>query len=225
LRVDNFEGATSQNGGLVLSERWTQLLRNREKQEREIHCRECKEASWGLHAVASKVGNNANVCTSEECVRYDAQRPRCAALKKARSAAAQTSVTNALLGDIRTLWPVVEQPSNAGYLALGDAFETFMAVKPNAFPNACAVQFAPHLIKEHHHPGGQLAPQRQRLVGGQRISVLIKKVGKDVVELVGWLVLRIGKCPPNTVECRRDASALRGCEYANNSLEVVWYVV
>jgi hypothetical protein len=56
LRVDNFEGAASQDGGLALSERRTQLLRNRKKQEREIHCRECKEGSWGLHAVASKSG-------------------------------------------------------------------------------------------------------------------------------------------------------------------------
>jgi len=53
LAVDNLEGATSQNWGLTLSERWTQLLRNRKKEECEIHCRECNEASWGLHLTAS----------------------------------------------------------------------------------------------------------------------------------------------------------------------------
>jgi hypothetical protein len=34
LPVDNFKAAASQNRGLTLGERWTQLLRNGKKQER-----------------------------------------------------------------------------------------------------------------------------------------------------------------------------------------------
>jgi hypothetical protein len=55
LRVDNFECATPKNSRISLCERWTQLLRYRQKQERKIHYRECNKASWDVHAMASYV--------------------------------------------------------------------------------------------------------------------------------------------------------------------------
>jgi hypothetical protein len=53
--VDNFEAAPSQHGEFRLRECWAKLLRNRKKQQYEIHGSEHKEDPWFLHANASIV--------------------------------------------------------------------------------------------------------------------------------------------------------------------------